>query len=373
MSMSSIPALAVAVLIPIGYLVWISNTDFFKMRKQRLIQISFVWGLIAFMLAYLIQSNEIKHGLLGADQVIRFVAPVQEEILKGLILIYLISRTDFNYFVDGAIYGFTVGIGFAIIENFEYVLSNPTSAMTLALLRVLSTNLIHATASGSIGIALGLSRFEKSLSLRRFGALLASALVAMGLHMAFNNLVNRNAPVLLAILVGCGGGFLIYIIMRRGLKIMKGWVDEELVQEQSVTSGEVSIVKQFENVDEILEGFTKRFGAQKGALAKEILLQQAQMGIYRKEAKEHQDEKNRKAAEEQVAALREKMNESRKKMGAYCMLFLRNIFPEDASPLWDRLEAILQAQMAPKEKAGTGLWTDLNQRVAEASPKGGVE
>lgn len=369
MTLASIPALAVAVLIPFGYLYWVSQRDFFETRKIRLIQISFVWGLIAYALAYLIQSYLIRNGILGVEQVIRFSAPILEEVLKGAILIYLISRADFTYFVDGAIYGFTVGIGFAIIENFEYVLSNPFSAISLALMRVLSTNLIHATASGSIGIALGLSRFDRARSLRRFLSLLASAAVAIGLHMAFNNLVRSNAPILLAILVGCGGGFLIYLTMQRGLKIMKGWVDEQLGREKSVTAREVSLVNQFENVDEVLEGFTTRFGEQKGALAKEILLAQAQMGIYKKSAEKHQDEKMRQAAEDKVAALREQMNENRKKMGAYCMLFLRNIFPEDASPLWGRLETILQAQMAPKEKAGTGLWTNLNQRVTEATLK----
>jgi RsiW-degrading membrane proteinase PrsW (M82 family) len=373
MSLASIPALAVAVMIPFGYLYWVSQRDFFETRKIRLIQISFVWGLAAYLLAYLIQSNLIKNGILGPDQVVRFSAPILEEVLKGAILIYLISRADFTYFVDGAIYGFTVGIGFAIIENFEYVLSHPSSAISLALMRVLSTNLIHATASGSIGIALGLSRFERSRSIGRFAALIASALVAMGLHMAFNNLVSRGAPILLAILVGCGGGFLIYLTMQRGLKIMKGWVDEQLGREKSVTSREASIVNQFENVDEILEGFTTRFGEQKGALAREILLAQAQMGIYKKTAEKHQDEKLRLAAEEKVTALREQMNENRKKMGAYCMLFIRNIFPEDASPLWGRLETILQASMAPKEEAGTGLWTKLNQRVTESTSKGEME
>lgn len=373
MSLASIPALAVAILIPVGYLYWISQRDFFETRKVRLIQICFIWGLIAYGLAYLIQSNIIRQGLLTGDQVVRYSAPVLEELLKGAILLYLIRRTDFTYFVDGAIYGFTVGIGFAIIENFEYVLSNPSAALTLALMRVLSVNLIHATACGSIGIALGLARFERSGSLRRIGILLLAILVAVGIHMAFNNLVSDNAPLLLAILLGMGGAFFIYIIMRQGLRIMKGWVDEQISQEQSVTNREASIVRKFENVDDILVDFSKRFGAEKTALAKEILLAQAQMGIYRKTAEKHQDEKMRKAAAEQVEALREKMNENRKKMGAYRMLFLRNIFPEDASPLWGRLETILQERMAPKEKAGTGLWTALNTRVPKTEEKGQTE
>ena len=370
MSLASIPALAIAILIPVGYLYWISQRDFFETRKVRLIQICLVWGVAAYLLAYVIQSNIIRQGLLTGDQVVRYSAPILEELLKGAILIYLIRRADFTYFVDGAIYGFTIGIGFAIVENFEYLRSNPSAAITLALMRVLSTNLIHATASGSIGIALGLARFERSASLRRIGFLLLSILVAVGIHMGFNNLVSNNAPLLLAILLGLGGGFFIYMIMRRGLNIMKGWIDEQLSQEKSVTNREASIVNKFENVDDILVDFSKRFGAEKTALAKEILLAQAQMGIYRKTAEKHQDEKMRQAAEEQVATLREKMNENRKKMGAYRMLFLRNIFPEDASPLWGRLETILEARMAPKEQAGTGLWTKLNERVPKPDEKG---
>ena len=62
-------------------------------------------------------------------------------------------------------------------------------------------------------------------------------------------------------------------------------------------------------------------------------------------------------------ALREKMNDNRRRMGAYCMLFLRNIFPEDVSPLWGRLEMILEEGMAPKEMAGKGLWTRINDRL----------
>lgn len=373
MSLASIPALAVATLIPAGYLWWISKRDFFETRKVRLVQICLVWGLIAYGIAYLVQSNIVQQGLLSGDQLVRYFAPVFEEIVKGAILIYLIRRSDFTYFVDGAIYGFTVGIGFAIIENYEYITGNPSAGLTLALMRVLSTNLIHATASGTIGIALGLARFERTASARRVLILLASILVAVGIHMGFNNMVSRNVPLLFAILLGLGGGFFIYLIMRQGLKIMKGWVDEEISREQSVTNREASIVRKFENVDDILVDFQSHFGTEKTALAREILLAQAQMGIYRKTAEKHQDPKMRQAAEEKVAALRESMNGNRKKMGAYCMLFLRNIFPEDASPLWGRLEGILQERMAPREQAGTGLWTKLGERVPKTEERPEVQ
>ena len=108
MSLAVIPALAVAVFIPVGYLVWISTRDFFETRKLNLILVCFLWGITAYLLAYIIHSNLIANRVLPQGSVVRFTAPVLEEILKGAILLYLIRRTDFTYFVDGAIYGFTL-------------------------------------------------------------------------------------------------------------------------------------------------------------------------------------------------------------------------------------------------------------------------
>jgi hypothetical protein len=151
---------------------------------------------------------------------------------------------------------------------------------------------------------------------------------------------------------------------------MKGWVDEELNSEASITSNEISVVNQLETVDTALAGFKERFGERNAATAKEVILAQAQMGIYKRSAEKQQDEKLRRSAEAQVAALRASMDENRKKLGAYRMLFLRNIFPEDASPLWSRLDETLQERMAPKSEAGKGLWASLDQRVTESMPKG---
>lgn len=380
MSLASLPALLVATIIPAGYLSWISKRDFFETRKVRLILICFVWGIAAYALAYLVQSNLIHGGILTKDQVVRYLAPILEEILKGAILFYLVRRTDFTYFVDGAIYGFTVGIGFAIVENFEYVISNPSAAVSLALMRVLSTNLIHATASGMIGIALGYSRFERSSSSRRQLTLVFGTLIAMAIHMTFNNLVSNRAPLLVAIFLGLGGGFVIYLIMRQGLKNLQGWVEEQLQREdaavtggETVTTHEASVVQKLDEIDMVLVQFKDVFGDRYTKVAKEIVLAQAQMGIYKKTIEKHQDEAKRQAASEQVTALREKMNENRKQLGSMRMLLLRTLFPEDSDLIWSNLEKALETQKAPRAAAGKGLWTTLNQRAAETASKGDAE
>ena len=83
MSLASLPALLVATIIPAGYLSWISKRDFFETRKVRLILICFFWGIAAYALAYLVQSNLIHGGILTKEEVVRYLAPILEEILKG--------------------------------------------------------------------------------------------------------------------------------------------------------------------------------------------------------------------------------------------------------------------------------------------------
>lgn len=354
-------ALLVAFAIPLAYLYFVFyKRDFFQTSNARLMIVCFLWGALAYLVAARINSALLQNGLISVQNLVRYNAPVIEEILKGAILLYLIRRADFTYFVDGAIYGFTSGIGFAVFENIEYVLGNPAAAMGLALARVFSTNLIHATACGAIGIALGLSRFERSASTRRLLSLLASVATAIGLHIAFNNLVERGAPIALAFAVSLSGAGLIVYSLSRGMNELKKWVNEELSAERRVTANETKIIGQFENVDDLLLPFTKRFGAQKTALAREMLLLQAQMGIHKRAAEKHQDEKMRQAAEEQVQNLRSKMDAIRSGLGWYCMLQLRGMFPEKGSAWLEMMAALPQA---PKEKAGTGVWSTINQRT----------
>ena len=361
--MVTLIALLVAFIIPLVYLYYgIYKRDFFQTGNTRLMIGCFVWGAFAYLSAAEINSAMLRNNVISVDNLVRYSAPVLEEILKGAILLYLIRRADFTYFVDGAIYGFTIGIGFAVFENVEYVLGHPAAALGLALARVFSTNLVHATACGAIGIALGLSRFERSGSTRRIMTLLASVVIAMGLHIAFNNLVDRGAPIFLAFVVGFAGAGLIVYSMMRGMNDLKSWVNEELKEERRVTANEATIVNQFEKVDSLLAPFAKRFGPQKTALAREMLLMQAQMGIQRRTAEKHQDEKMRKAAEEQVKALLSKMDVCRNQLGWYCMLQLRGMFPEEGASWMDKVMALPQA---PKEKAGTGVWTNLNKKTEQ--------
>lgn len=358
--MISAIALVVAATIPLVFLYAISTLDFYHQKDNaRFIAISGAWGIIAYLLSARINPALVNSGLVSRDVLIRFMAPVLEEILKGLVLFYLIRHPAFKYFLDGAIYGFAAGIGFAIFENFEYVLSHPSIALTLAVSRVLSTNLIHATGSALIGIALGLARFDRSV-LSRGPYLLGGMVLAIGIHSGFNTMVNEGVALLFAFAAGLGGAGIIFAAARRGLKEEKTWVHENIGLTDGVTSGEAAVVQRLTHVDDILAPLAERFGSEKASQIEKFLFMQAQLAIQGKMLEKVQDPKMQAAIQAQMLELRDKMNKARKSVGAYCMLYLRNIFPENDVLIWNLIQQRLTAN---KDEAGTGLWMKLDDRL----------
>ncbi len=357
--MASAIALIIATLIPLLFLYVVYIMDMYHTGSFHSIFFCITWGALAYFLAFLLNSILVNNKVFSEDFLIRFSAPLAEETLKGLFLFYLVRRPKFTYFVDGAIYGFACGIGFAIFENYEYVLGNSSIAISLAISRVLSTNLIHATGSALIGISLGIWRLEKSRL--RFLFPLGGWLCAFAMHSTFNNIVSDNTILIFAFILSFIGIGIIVFAVFRGLKEEKSWIEEKLGMTDGVTSGEAAIVQRINKVDDILAPLAQRFGPQKASQIEEFLLMQARLGILRKTVEKLQDEKMRLAAQNQIEELRLEMDEARRAVGAYCMLYLRNIFPETQSPIYD----LLQRRLASTDKslAGTGLWKTLDQRV----------
>ena len=360
--MTSVIALTLACLIPLTFLYLMRGVDFYKTGNFRSVLLSVAWGLAAYELAVLVNTALIDGGIVSRDQLIRFAAPVVEEILKGIIIFYLVSRTDFRYFVDGAIYGFSAGIGFAIVENFEYVLGHPEAALMIAVSRVFSTNLIHAAGSAILGVALGRSRFDHSASFRRWGALAAGLLLSIGLHTGFNNMASNGMLLIYAIASGAGAAAFIWYAIRQGLKEEKRWIEEKLPEFDRITFGEAAIVNRFERVKKVLAPVAQHFGDQTASLCEEFLRKQAHLGILRKSAEKFKDnEPMRLANEDDIVRTAAEMEKLRKQVGDYAMLYLRTIFPEDGSPVWGLIdERVTAAGAGP---AGGGVWTNLDARV----------
>lgn len=360
----TIISLVIATLIPLVALYIIYTRDLYSTGAAQFIAISFVWGGLAFALAS--TTNRFLLDTAGVDYMVlvRFIAPLEEEILKGILLLFLVRRKKFTYFVDGAIYGFAIGIGFAVIENYQYLLSSEQSVqLTVAVVRVISTNLMHATGSSIIGIAVGLARFSRGTRRSLYAA--AGLVLSGGLHVFFNLVSNstfNNTLVLIGTItvIGVIGFGVIILAIRQGIKQSRNWIEEKLGMADRVTAGETQAVLSLKKIDEILEPLVQQFGEDKAEHIETLLKKQARLGILRKSLDKLQEQTLIEATKHEMAEVRADMEEARKEIGAYAMLCLRGIFPETDRPLWGQLETVLLA--APAAQPG-GMWDKLDQQV----------
>jgi hypothetical protein len=317
--------------------------------------------LLAAQINPLIQANT---GL-GWDQIVRYVAPVVEELLKAAILIWLVNRADFNYVVDGALYGFGAGIGFAIIENLEYIQrASAEAALFLAIARVFSTNLMHATSSGLIGTALAYHRGGKN-KVSGLLIILGGYAIAIVFHGVFNAMVNSSIVLVFAIGYGVIGAGLIWFVIRNGMVAQKEWVGEKLGMEDRVTKEETRAVTGIDSmVETLIAPFKERFGDDKVHLVKELMYKQAEMGIKRKLLDATPSPTKRKEVEEIIQDLYKEMEILRKQIGMYPMMFVREVYLGQEIQLWDRLKARI-AESGKIQKGG-GVWDLASAKIKQS-------
>jgi RsiW-degrading membrane proteinase PrsW (M82 family) len=359
----------IAIGIPGIFLLIIYTLDLYASRTFRLVMICFLWGAIGGLgLAYLFNTHVALPLIrqMRLDYIWLFVvfAPIAEEVLKSLSLAYVSRQKDFTYFVDGAIYGFAAGIGFSIVENFLYVQQNPSLGIPLALIRGFSTCLMHGTAAALVGAAVGRFRFEASG--KRVLALTGGWLSAILLHAAFNaisktSVVPSGLVTPLAVVVGLGGVVVIAVFISQGLREQGKWLLETLNRQVNVSAAEARAAQSIASLDELLEPIVKQF-PQKAEQVQAMVLQQAQLGIKRKVLQQLTDPGLKSKLQEEIDLLQVGMQQLRKEIGPYVMVFVRSVFPEGAFNLWSRIEpAALNSGPADLQR-----WVSMLQVQAEA-------
>lgn len=365
--------LIMAFTVPLIFLAIIYKLDFYQTGQFRFVVLSFFWGFIAYQLAVFTNRTLVNIGVTDWDGIVRFWAPILEEILKALFLVYLVTRPKFTYSVDGAIYGFAAGIGFAVIENYEYVTSDPSIALMVAIQRVFSTNLIHASSSAIIGITLGLFRLEKTRI--RWFILIAGIGLAIGQHMFFNNMISNGTFLIVAIGAGFLGAGFIYYAMQRGRKQAQSWIKEKLGMADRVTDGEVRVVNHLEDLDQILHPVAERFGPETASKVEKLLFLQARLGIKRKTLDSFQnDPKMLKAVQAEMDEMRAQMEQTRHAIGMYPMMFVRGTFTDEIISIWNQMQTKIQEQSAATGgQKGGGLWSSLDNRLNQTSKPEGIE
>ncbi|MCZ7545157.1 MAG: PrsW family glutamic-type intramembrane protease [Anaerolineae bacterium] len=324
--------------------------DLFGTGKLSTVLICLAWGGTgAFFLAN-VTENLLQAQGVAYLSVVTVAAPVVEEVYKALVLIYFIRQPRFRYIVDGAVYGFAVGIGFGVMENlFIYLPQNPNAVLVDTISRTLTAVLMHAGASALVGISLG--RLRRARSAGRAVWAFAGVALAIASHYLYNNIAYRldagnRAQLLLLFGVGFGIGSMVVIglLMRQGLRDEKARFADTLSLDIGVSTGERKAIQQLGGaaIQQVLDELGESFGEASLARIRRLLVVQANIGILRNNLNYPASDRLRKAWLDELGQLLAEADGIRRELGAYIYSYLRNVFPADDA----QMQALLEGEFA---------------------------
>ncbi len=196
-------------------------------------------GLVAGM-SYLINGWLIGEGGFEFVTYSRYVAPIIEEALKGLVIIALVRLHRIGFLVDAAIFGFAVGAGFAVIENMYFLQILPDTTMGVWIVRGFGTAIMHGGATAIFAVAgrALISRRESMAALAWIPGLVIAAII----HSIFNHFF--FSPLLTTVGVLIALPLLMAVVFQQSEQAVEEWLDvgfdadTELLE--LINSGELS-------------------------------------------------------------------------------------------------------------------------------------
>lgn len=174
------------------FLVILVYMDSYKLVSLRsVLAVIAVGGLVA--LAAMFVNGQLLNTLdIPFLSYARYVAPVVEESMKALVIVYLFRSNRIGFLVDSAIMGFAVGAGFALVENFQYLQIQPNASFAVWIVRGFGTAIMHGGVVAIFAI-MSQALTERQLKINPLYYLPGLA-VAIFLHSIFNHFL--VAPVL---------------------------------------------------------------------------------------------------------------------------------------------------------------------------------
>lgn len=356
-------SLILAIIIPIFALGAIRALDLYQTGLFKLVLFSLGGGVLAYGLASMVHLVLIDIGLADKTSIALNYAPFSEEILKGLVLLFMFSRYRFTYLFDGALYGFATGIGFAVAENIGYKFVQEAEATEIAMGSVPAANLVHASCSAIVGIALGMVFLRRSPL--RWLALVAGLFLAISQHMVYNKVIQDSDSSLSAIGIGLLGAAFVVLSIQHGKKQAQNWIKQKLGIDDGVTRHEVVAVDRLTNSDVVLFPILERFGPEKASQVEKLLYLEARLGLKRRALDSVRDNSDlHKALDAEIREMRKEIKAAHRAIGAYTMLFVRGLFTNEMISVWDRMQAKVRERSASTGgQKGGGLWTSLEERL----------
>ena len=199
-------ALLSATILPsILIILFFVYSDKFKEPRGEIIKV-FIYGILITIPAYFLNTyisdffynnTRVSEGLISSFLT---AAPVEEGLKLSVLYYFVYKMKDFNEPIDGIVYGVTVSLGFATLENLYYVylLADyfETTSMALAVIRSFSAVPAHAV----FGIFMGYF-FMKYSFIKKGDNLFFAFVVPFVLHGCYNLFTTSNFFVSLGLIL----------------------------------------------------------------------------------------------------------------------------------------------------------------------------
>jgi RsiW-degrading membrane proteinase PrsW (M82 family) len=224
------------------FLVALLYLDSYKLVGLKVVLWVILAGALSAVAGYVLNGLLLQHLQLEFSSFTRYVAPVTEEALKALVIVYLFRSHRIGFLVDGAIMGFAAGAGFSVLENFYYLYSGQAH-LGVWIVRGFGTAIMHGGVTAIFAV-LSQTLTERSMKINPLRYLPGLA-AAVALHSLFNHFV--LPPMLMTVTVLAVLPPLLYVIFRKSAQHMHDWLeldfDADALLLQQINSGEFAATK----------------------------------------------------------------------------------------------------------------------------------
>jgi protease PrsW len=224
MFLELLPRAPVALLPVLALLCGLVLLDSFRLVRPSAVLNAMLVGALVAGASYWVNDLALGVTKLPLSVYARFVSPPIEEALKAAVLVHLVHTRRVGTLVDGAIFGFAIGTGFAVVENLFYLASRPDAPLALHIVRGFGTAIMHGGATcifAMVSVALADRRPDGWLVVYLPGLIAAAAL-----HSAFNHLLVWPALATLTVLFVLPP--LLYFVFQRSERSLRKWLDADL-------------------------------------------------------------------------------------------------------------------------------------------------
>ena len=232
--------IAVSLLPVFLFLAALVFLDSYRLVRLSSVLVSILVGSFVSGASYFINSGII--GIVDWDQSFysRYGAPIVEEFLKAGYLVYLLRAKKIGFVVDGAIYGFALGAGFAFIENIYYLQSVANPNLFVWIVRGLGTAVMHGGTTAIFAI------ISKNVSDRkssdRFSVILPGLAIAVLIHSFYNHFFLPPAHFTVLLLITFP--LIIIVVFNQSEKATRNWLgvglDADMELLEIITTGNLS-------------------------------------------------------------------------------------------------------------------------------------